>query len=98
MDTDDQREGSFDEVAWLDGVAQAELVRRREVTAVELVEAAIARIDRLNPRLNAVVTCEFERALEIARRGPGRDGRRPSPASRPGAPARLFRSRRDPDT
>ena len=66
---DDQREGSFDEMAWLDGFAQAELVRRGEVTAVELVEGAIARIERLNPRLNAVVTCEFERALETARRG-----------------------------
>ena len=55
-------------LARLDAVGQAELVRRGEVTPVELVEAAIARIERLNPRLNAVVTCEFERALDAARR------------------------------
>jgi len=61
--------GSVNELARLDAVGQADLVRRGDVTAVELVEAAIARIERLNPLLNAVVTCEFERALDAARRG-----------------------------
>jgi amidase len=58
-----------DEVARLDAVGQAELVRRGEITPAELVEAAIARIERLNPLLNAVVTCEFERALDAVHRG-----------------------------
>ena len=40
----------------LDATAQADLVRRGEVTADELVGAARARIERLNPALNAVVT------------------------------------------
>ncbi len=40
----------------LDATAQADLVRRKEVSALELVESAIDRIERLNPRLNAVVT------------------------------------------
>jgi len=45
------------------GVAeQAELVRRGEVTPRELVDAAIARIEALNPALNAVITPLFERA------------------------------------
>jgi Asp-tRNA(Asn)/Glu-tRNA(Gln) amidotransferase A subunit family amidase len=44
------------ELAMLDATAQAELVRRREVQALELVEAAIERIERLNPKLNAVIT------------------------------------------
>jgi amidase len=44
------------------------LVRRGEISAVELVEAAIARIERLNPLLNAVVIREYERALDAARR------------------------------
>ena len=39
----------------LDAVAQADLVRRREITASELVEAAIERIERVNPANNAVV-------------------------------------------
>jgi amidase len=45
-----------DELARLDATAQAELVRRGEVGPGELVEAARARIERLNPALNAVVT------------------------------------------
>ena len=50
----------------LDATAQADLVRRREVTPTELVEAAIARVERLNPALNAVVTPMYERALQQA--------------------------------
>ncbi len=46
----------------LDATAQAELVRSRQVTPLELVDAAIARIEQLNPRVNAVVTPMFERA------------------------------------
>jgi amidase len=57
------------ELARLDATAQAELVRRGEVAAVELVEAAIAGIEKLNPMLNAVVTPTFERALDDARAG-----------------------------
>lgn len=50
----------------LDGLAQAELVRHREVTSRELVEAAIRRVERIDPALNAVVTHAFERALARA--------------------------------
>ncbi|MGQ3032466.1 MAG: amidase, partial [Ferrovibrionaceae bacterium] len=49
-------------LATLDACAQAELVRRREVTALELADAAIARIERLNPQLNAVVATGYEAA------------------------------------
>lgn len=48
----------------LDATAQAALVRVREVSAQELVSAAIARIEALNPSLNAVIHPRFERALE----------------------------------
>jgi amidase len=44
-----------DELGRLDATAQAELVRRGEVTPLELVEAALARIERTNPLLNAVI-------------------------------------------
>ncbi|HEY2385682.1 MAG TPA: amidase family protein [Candidatus Binatia bacterium] len=55
-----------DEFAALDATAQADLVRRREVTPRELVDAAIARIERLNPALNAVITPLFEQARAAA--------------------------------
>src|SRR5215468_3476000 len=53
-----------DDLTSLDATAQAELVRRRDLQARELVEAAIRRIERLNPTLNAVVTPMFEDALQ----------------------------------
>ena len=43
------------EYAQFDGLGLAELVSRGEVTPFELVAEAMARIDRLNPALNAVV-------------------------------------------
>jgi amidase len=55
-----------DEFAFLDATAQAELVRRKEVKAIELVDAAIERIERLNPTLNAVVTPMYEQARTAA--------------------------------
>jgi amidase len=50
------------DLAWLDATAQAELVRRGEVSPKELVEAAIARIEALNPRLDAVLRTRFDQA------------------------------------
>jgi len=55
-----------DDFAQLDATAQAELVRAREVTAVELTEAAIARIEALNPEINAVIHELFEEGRQAA--------------------------------
>jgi len=55
------------ELALLDATAQAAMVRTGQVTAAELVTAAIERIEALNPVLNAVVTPVFEQAVEAAR-------------------------------
>jgi amidase len=55
------------DLASLDAVGQADLVRRGDITAVDLVEAAIARIEALNPTLNAVVATAYDDALEAAR-------------------------------
>jgi amidase len=56
-----------DLIARLDATDQAALVAAGEVTAAELVESAIERIGRLNPRLNAVVTTRYEQArAEVA--------------------------------
>jgi amidase len=59
-----------EDLSLLDATAQAELVRAGEVSPVELAEAAIERIEALNPALNAVVTPVFDQALDTARAGP----------------------------
>ncbi|MDB5217181.1 MAG: Amidase [Myxococcaceae bacterium] len=49
------------ELARLDGMGQAELLARKEVSAVELFDGCIARLEALNPLLRAVVTTVDER-------------------------------------
>lgn len=56
-----------DPLASLDAVAQAELVERGELTPLELVDAAIARCERLDPRLGAIVSPLFDEARRAAR-------------------------------
>lgn len=56
-----------DDLASLDAVAQAELIRDGEVSALELVDAAIDRIERLDPDLNAVIHRRFDRARAEAK-------------------------------
>ena len=60
--------GALDDVARLDATAQAELVRRKSVTPRELVEAAIARVERVNPAINAVILRMDDLAREAASR------------------------------
>jgi len=43
------------------------LLRRKAVSPVELAQASIARIERLNPALNAFITVTAEQALQQAR-------------------------------
>lgn len=59
----------FPEYASHDAVALATLVRTRQASPSELVEAAIERIEALNPRLNAVIHPMFEQARAAARAG-----------------------------
>lgn len=55
------------ELTSLSAVQIAELVRKRSVSPVEIVEAHLAQIERLNPELNAFVQVDAERAVEAAR-------------------------------
>jgi hypothetical protein len=57
------------EISLLDATAQADLVRTGEVSAKELVEAAIDRIEALNPTLNAVISTTYDEALTRAAGG-----------------------------
>lgn len=55
-----------DEVAFAGVAGQGESVRRREVSARELVELAFSRIDRLDPELNGFGAVYPKRALREA--------------------------------
>jgi amidase len=55
-----------DETRWMDAVDQAALIAKGEVTALELLDAAIERIERFDPTLNAVVIRWFDHARAIA--------------------------------
>ena len=59
----------MDDLTRLDATAQAQLVRNGDLSALELVNAAIARIERLDGQLNAVILRRFERVREEARAG-----------------------------
>jgi amidase len=58
---------AFAEYDNYDATGLAHLVRRKEVTPLELVEAAIERIERNNPTLNAVVFKAYDEARATAK-------------------------------
>ncbi len=58
---------TFPEYGDYDGLGLAALVRRKKITPGELVEAAIERIEKLNPHLNAVIHTMYDQARERAR-------------------------------
>lgn len=63
----------------LGAAAQLSLMERRDISAIELTQAHLARIGRLNPALNAVVGLDAEASLaqaaaSDARRAQGRAG------------------------
>lgn len=70
------------ELTWLPATTLAGLIRRRKVSPVEVVDAVLERIEKLNPRLNAFVTLTAEQARRDARaaeRALGRRSARPGP-------------------
>jgi amidase len=60
---------SIEQYSKYDGLGLAELVRRKEVTARELVDCALDAIERLNPELNCVVQTLRKEALAEIKRG-----------------------------
>src|SRR5438477_5241513 len=58
---------SESEIVLLSACEIAEQVRKRSLSSVEVVEAHLARIERINPRINAFVRVDAEAALKHAR-------------------------------
>ncbi len=56
-----------DDVVWRSAVECAALIRRKEISPVELTETVLARIDALHPRLNAFALVAHDVARRAAR-------------------------------
>jgi amidase len=55
-----------DELCFLPAAELAQRIRRKDLSARELMQATLAQVERLNPGLNAIVTLHAEQALEQA--------------------------------
>ncbi|KPK87304.1 MAG: amidase, partial [Deltaproteobacteria bacterium SM23_61] len=55
-----------DELISLDAIALGELVRKKKVKPTELLEVTIQRIEKINPKLNAVIHKMYDPARETA--------------------------------
>ena len=78
-----------EELSQLSAVRQVELYRRGELSPVEVTEAALKRIDKLNPHLNAFCLVDAEGALTAAKESEMR-WRRGEPLGRvDGVPATI---------
>jgi len=60
---------SIREYANYDGLGLAALVSKGEIKPIELVDEAIARAEALNPKLNAIVFKDYDRARALSRSG-----------------------------
>jgi amidase len=58
----------FVEYDQYDGLGLAKLVREKKISAVELCEEAIRRIEKLNPLINAVITPMFDIGYDTAKK------------------------------
>jgi amidase len=55
------------DLCFMTATEMAQRIRSREVSAVEVMEAHLAQIDRVNPKVNAIITLVPELAMEGAR-------------------------------
>ena len=56
------------ELCFLEACELARMIRRKEVSAREVLVAHLEQIERVNPRVNAIVTLVAEQAMEQAQR------------------------------
>ena len=56
-----------DDLCWMSAAVLAAAIRRKKVSPVEVMRAVLARIERVNPTLNAFVTLTADQAMKDAR-------------------------------
>jgi amidase len=57
----------FEEYRKHDAISLAALIAKREISAEEVLEAAIARAEQINPAINAIVHTQYELARRALR-------------------------------
>jgi amidase len=75
-----------DELCDLTAIELASRIRRKQVSAREVMQAHLARIARVNPRINAIVTLVADRALADAAKADDRLARGEAPGPLHGLP------------
>ncbi len=63
---DEAATSSGSELAGLDGTALADMLRTKEISATELLEDVLARVERVNPEINAVLLDLFDPEVAVA--------------------------------
>jgi amidase len=63
------------DISFMSAVELAELIRRKKASAREVMEAHLKQIERLNPKVNAIVTLVAEQARENARKADEKQAR-----------------------
>jgi aspartyl-tRNA(Asn)/glutamyl-tRNA(Gln) amidotransferase subunit A len=58
---------ALDELCWMSAAEMAAAIRRKRLSPVEVMTAVLARIERVNPKLNAFVTLTGDQAMKDAR-------------------------------
>ncbi len=66
---------SPDELVFLDASVQAALIASRQLSAVELLQAHLDQIERVNPKVNAVCTLVAESAMRAAQEADAKQSR-----------------------
>src|SRR5262249_23771831 len=75
--------GRMDDLVFTSARKLANLLRARKVSRVEVMKAFIAQVERVNPRVNAIVSFLPEKALAEAKRWDARARRKEAAESRP---------------
>ncbi|MDP6345268.1 MAG: amidase, partial [Alphaproteobacteria bacterium] len=61
----------FSDYRQFDGIGLAQAITKGELSAEEVLEAAIARAEAVNPTINAVVHAQYDQARQRLAEGPG---------------------------
>src|ERR1700679_3813158 len=57
------------DICFLTATEMAGMIRRKKLSARETLDAHLRQIERVNPKVNAIVTLVAEQAIENARKG-----------------------------